>query len=53
MDNPDSNGQILMSMNEANKMGMTSFGSDVYGPPKSTATLTFTGTGNCSALAAA
>ena len=36
MDNPDSNGQLLMSIRNANKLGMTSCSSDVYGSPTST-----------------
>ena len=52
MDTRDSNGQIV-SMNNANKLGMASSGSDVYGSPTSTGTVTFTGTDNCSALVAA
>ena len=42
-----------MSVNNATKLGMTSFGSDVYGSPTSTGKLTLTGIGNCSALVAA
>ena len=42
MNNPDSNRQILMSIHNPKKLGMT-FGSDVYDSPTSTGTATFTG----------
>ena len=50
IDNPDSEGQSLMSINSSNKLGMTSVGADVYGSVALTGKVTFTGTGTCSAL---
>ena len=53
VDSPDSNGPILMSIDNVNKLDMNSSGSDVYGSAISTGTLTFAGTGNCSTLVTA
>ena len=49
--NPDSYGETLMSINNVKKLGIIC-GSDVYDTPISTGTVTFTGTGTCSALVA-
>ena len=49
-DNPDTDGEIVMSINNTNRLGITSVGVDIYGFLTGTSTATFTSTVTCSAL---